>query len=433
MSISGIGSFNNDYSLYQSSINQIRLQQALSKNTSYQQAVQPVPAVDRVSSSFKKSSIDFVTSYNTKVSDVMQSANTLRAGNTASTVNALAVSSSDTSVADVSKRFRLSKESDMTLDVAQLATAQENQSSAVKASDLASENMNFTVADSAGSVTVQVNKQKNDGSVLTNREMLNEAAKQINNGNSNVTASVTEKDGSVFLELSGKNTGVSHSFTVSGDLGAADGLDQVQTTAQNAEYSITNGDSSKKSYSSESNQIQLDYGKIEATLKSTGNTTISVATDSDKIISAVSDLVNSYNNAMDFLKSNTSHGQGVVNQVNNLGRNLAAPETLEKIGITKSKDGSLTLDKDKLKASLAKDPKLTKDLISGSNGIASTAFNRATSAMNANSSSLLSNDLKEVEANALNNPINFMNTIYRSGSYSMSNYYLVGMMMNYYV
>lgn len=428
MAINGIGSrgYGNYYN-YQSSVNSIRLQQALARNPKYVQAVE---AVNKVGSSFTSSSMDFLKRYSSTMSDVMQSANSLRDVNSSSVTKDLTVTSSDTAVATATERYSMRTEKDITVDVNQLAAAQQNVSEGISGSAAATADMDFTVESKAGSVNVQVNALKEDGSAKTNREMLRDAAKQINKSDAGVLATVKEKDGVATLELTGRKTGSVNSFSVSGDMGAASGAQNIASAAQNAEYVVTEGDVSKTRESA-SNNIQLEMGRIGVTLKSTGSATISSQVDSEKIASSVSDLLNSYNKALTYLNNNAEHGSGVYNQIAKFANNLASGKTLEKIGITTEKDGTLSLDKDVLKKALKDDPSLTKELISGSYGIAQTAFNRASSAMTANSASLINNDLKSFEQESMNDPFNFMNLYSRSGAYNMNNYYSVGLMMNF--
>ena len=431
MAIGGIGSYNNYYN-YQNTISQMRLQQALSKNTRYQQSVNAVQGASSVSNSFTSDSIDFLRTYTSTMSDVMSSANALRSANQSGVMKDLSVSSSNTDVASVSKKYMLRDEANISLDVTQTALAQQNVSAGIQGSAQAAQDMNFTIAGQNGSVNVQINRMNDDGSMKTNRDMLKEAAKQINAGDAGVTASVIEKDGVTSLKLAGGSTGSGAAFSVSGDLGAASGADQVSQAAQDAKYSVTI-DKVTKEYTSQSNNITLETGKIGAVLKGAGKTEISVAPDSEKIASAVTDLIDSYNNALTFLSSNKSHGTGVSTQLNGMSKNLLSKEAMDVLGISKNKDGTLSVDKSKLKESLTSDSKFTKDLINGSFGLAQTAYNRASSAMRTNSASLVSYDLQEIDQASYNDPINFMNMYSKNGAYNMGNYTALGLMMNYLV
>lgn len=432
MAINGISSYGmGSYFDYQATVSRVRLQQALSKNPRIRSAVEPVDPID---SSFKGSSMEFLKAYSSTMSDVMQSANSLRDVNRSGVMNELTVSSSDTSVAAASARYTQRAEKDLSLDVTQLAAAQKNVSDGVKGSAAAAGNMDFVLESVSGNfddVRIQVAAQNDDGSTKTNRQMLKEAARQINAGNAGILASVTEKDGKSVLELKGRNTGTASAFRISGQTGAASGIETAAEEAQNAEYTVTNGDTTR-TYSSQSNKVQLDYGRIEADLKGTGLAVISSKVDDKKVVSAVSDFITSYNRALTFLNDNAEHGTGVIRQLSSFSRDLAAEKTLKSVGITTEKDGTLSLDKDALKKSLTENPSLTKSILSGSSSISQTAFNRATGAMSANSAGLISNDLAQISQSSYLDPINFMNMYSRNGRLA-GNYNAVGLLMNYMV
>ena len=113
------------------------------------------------------------------------------------------------------------------------------------------------------------------------------------------------------------------------------------------------------------------------------------------------------------------------------------------LGITVNKDETLSFSESKFQANMQKNPNLSKELISGMGGIADRMFNKANSAMNVSSSSLLngssqksfsgtsaSSSSSSLESMATN-PYSVMGMFSKGGAYNMSNYYAVGMMMNY--
>lgn len=433
MRIGGIGAYGSNFGYYQT-ISQIRLQQALEKNPKYQQTVQAVESASPVSSFYQNNGLDFLKSYSSSMGEVMDSANALRDVNSKNVMNDLEAVSSDPSVADVSLRYATKASKDMTLDVQTLAEAQVNASNAVKGSDMASADMDFTVsADHSGSsAAVKVSAFNEDGSAKTNRQMLSEAAKQINAGNLGIQASVAEKDGMSTLTLKSESTGTASTFSVAGDMGAATGAETVATAAADAKYSVT-ADKITHSYTSQTNEVTLDAGRITTKLKGVGETNVSLQPNTEKVVGAMSDLISSYNDAVRFLGGNLSHGSGVAAQLNRFGNYLGADTTLNRLGITKQKDGTLALDKDKLGKSLAEEPGLTKGLISGTDGIAQNLFNKASGAMRANSESLVNYDLQEIDQQALYDPVQFMGMYSKLGATQMNNYASLGLLMNYLV
>lgn len=429
MAIGGIGSsFNNMYGI-SNSYNDYRLQTALAKHGL--SGTNKTSSKSGTSQAVSNGSVDFLKQYNTAMSDLMSSANSLMAANSSGVMSNLTVSSSDTDIADASINYRPREAKDFTVDVKQLAQAQQNNSNEVKGGQAAAGDMDLKIQSAQGKViNVNVSATYDDGTAKTNRQMLKEAASQINSANGDVRAKVIEKDGNVSLQISGKETGRHNSFSVSGKFGAAEGLDQETTSAQNAEYTVTqNGRTT--SHASDTNSIALDLGRIGVQLKDTGSVKISTAPDDKKIISAVEDLAKSYNSAIELLSANSGRGSGVERQLRNMLMGIAPERSLELIGITTNKDGTLKVNTETLAEQLKKDPTLTRDIISGANGMASRAYGKATGGLEANSVSLINNDLKAAEVDNITSEYNFMNMFARSGAYNLNNYYALGLMVNY--
>lgn len=429
MTINGINSYGMSYFNYQSSINNIRLSQALSRNSRLSKASSSYgPTI----ANSLKSSMGFVKEYTSSMTNLLNAANTLKSGNKSGIMNDLKVTSSNESIASASKKFSVGSNTNITLKVSQLATAQKNTSKAVKASAFAKKDMNFTVGRGLDRVDVNVRATKKDGTDKTNVEILKEAAGQINEKSKTVTAKVVEKDGMASLELTGKETGKDNTFSVNGEFGAAEGIGETAIEAANAKYSTTTANGTS-SYESASNDISVDYTRINVTLKGIGETKIGASLDTEKVASGIEDLVKAYNSSLKLLNDNFDRGTGVENQLRNLVSGLGAEKSLEKLGITVNKDATLKFDKDAFAEQMKKDPKFTTDLISGANGIANKAFTKAVAGLNTSSNSLINGDLESAEENAMNDPFNMFNLYAKSGVYTMSNYGALGMMLNYLV
>ncbi len=431
MAINGVNSYMGYYN-YQASINNFRLSQALANNQRFTQAMSSVSGSS--SNSYRNtsltSSMAFVKNYSSSMSDLMGSANTLRSANQSGVMNDYVVSSSDASVAKATEKLTVRNAQQMDFDVQQLAAAQVNVSEGVKASDKASSDMDFTVGNALNSVNVKVSAVNSDGSAKTNADMLKEAADQINRGTSNVKASVVQKDGVASLQLEGKYTGAANSFEVTGNLGAAAGADTVKTEAANSKYSVTVGGKTTQ-HESYSNDVYADSYRIGVELKGVGKTTIKADVDSDKIATALSDLVGSYNSSLKLLNDNYDRGTGVDKQLRNLVAGLGSEQSLKQLGITVNKDATLSFDKDAFAKNMKENPSLTRSLISGPGGIADRAFSKGSTGMNVSSSSLINGDLASAQEESITNPMNAFSSYSRSGAYAMNNYAAVGMMLNY--
>ncbi|MCQ4727370.1 flagellar filament capping protein FliD [Anaerotignum faecicola] len=431
MAINGINSINNwsYYINYQQAVNKTRLTQALSKN--------PVIAdkLDKYeqsgSSAGLGSSKNFLKEYNSAVSGLMSSANTLRNVNSKSPLNELTAKSSDTDVADVKVNYTVRETAKYDLEVSQTASAQVNSSEFVSGSALASGDMNFAVESAdGGRIDVNVSSVKENGGQKTNYQMMKEAAEQINKGDSGVRAEVVVDDGKTSLKLTSEKTGAANGFTVSGDEGAAKGIKETAQEGRDAVYKVTK-EGVTREYTSSTNEISLDYGRMTATLKKAGEVSVSTGLDDGKVVSAVKDLVANYNKTLNLLNDNASRGSGVINQIRNMAMAPASEKSMELIGITVNKDGTLKLDESKLKESLNKDPSLTKDILGGSFGVAQGAFNDAVKGMGANSLSLISNDISSLQGyGSINDPLGNMSFFANSGSWGRNNYSALGLMFD---
>lgn len=432
MAINGINSYSMGFYSYQASLNNFRLSQALANNPRLNQSV----SSSRYSSAYSqnsamKSNVGFVKEYSSSMTDLMSAANALKNSNKNGVMNDLAVTSSNEKVAVATEKLPARDAKEISIDVQQIAQAQVNVSDGVKASAKAESDMNFTVGDSTKSVNVQVSTLNRNGSTKTNVEMLTEAANQINYSDSNVKASVVQKDGVASLQLETKATGAGNTFSVSGELGAAAGAENVKTESANAKYSVTT-DGRTNQYESNTNDVSVDYTRIGVTLKGVGQTTIKSDIDTDKVASAVGDLVNAYNSSLKFLNNNYDRGTGIDRQLRNLVNGLGSEQSLKQLGISVNKDATLSFDKAVFAKNMKEDPSLTRSLLSGGNGIADRAFTKASSGLNMNANSLMNgSSYANSASNSLTNQYNVFSMYSKTGVHAMNNYAAVGMMLNY--
>jgi len=107
MAISGIGSYglNSLYS-YQSSINSLRLTQALSNNPRLNQSYSSSSTSSVISrKAAMNANVSFVKDYSSTMSDLMNAANELRSSNKNGAMSDLAITSSDNSIATASGKL----------------------------------------------------------------------------------------------------------------------------------------------------------------------------------------------------------------------------------------------------------------------------------------------------------------------------------------
>lgn len=424
---------NNSYPYgYQASINNIRLNNILQNRLAGSKAVSPVLPVpaDKESGSNLSDSISYLKSYSASMTDLMSSANSLRSGNTGSVVNQLEATSADSAILSSSKNGRLTSPTTYDVTVEQLAKSQVNLSGAVDPNSKAAGDLSMQLQAGGKTVNVEVSSFNESGNQKTNSQMLSEAAAAINKAGAGVKASVVTKDGQSSLKLESVKTGTANSFTVTGDFADSTGLADSTQQAQNASYTVTSGGQTK-SYSSQSNEVSMDYGKINMTLKAEGSTSVGVGISTQKMVSSMEDLVKNYNSTVDLLTKNQSRGSGNTRQLSSLQNYVTgSKESMEKLGLSFNKDGTLALNKTKLTESLTKEPGLTKDLISGSSGIAQRAFSAATSGAGTSAGSLVGNDVAQNNYRQAVDTVNMMNSFSKRGAFNMMNYSVVGLLFN---
>ena len=155
MAIGGIGSsLNNMYGIT-NSYNDYRLQSALAKHGLSKTG--STSGGTSTGSSVGSGSVDFLKQYNTAMSDLLSSANSLMAANSSGVMGNLSVTSSDTDIADASINYRPREAKTFTVDVQQLAQAQQNNSNAIQGGQLASQNMDLKIESAQGrSINVNV-------------------------------------------------------------------------------------------------------------------------------------------------------------------------------------------------------------------------------------------------------------------------------------
>ena len=422
-----LNSINNTYLNYTNPMNQLKLQQALEKLEQRQTNTDKNTATG----SLNTSASTFVRNYNSSMADLMSAANSLRDVNASGISRELTVNSSDTDVLTATKNYTLRKEESFTVSVDQLAMAQQNVSQAVSSNAPATEDAAISITTAKGTANINVSAVKDNGVQKTNHQMLNDVAKQINRQNIGVRASVeTTEDGQSVLKLTAKETGTDYSFSVTGDFAKNIGIDSVSTQAQNAEYSVTDQTGIKRDFISNSNEVSLDYGKATMSLQKTGQATVSIGVNNEKMADAVENLVDKYNKALSVVSSNTDKGISVKNQLSSMLSGPAPEKSLNLIGITKNADGTLSVNRDTLLQKLQEDPELTKDIISGNNGFAQGAFREAQSALSRPANALLSTELENMHQEASTSTLNLMHRFASSGAYNLTNFYSAGLLIN---
>ncbi len=373
-------------------------------------------------------SIGFVQSYQRSMAEMMTAAQSLLKAGSSASAAPMKIDSSDKAVAEVSASWRPAEAAEYTLDVRQLAAAQVNRSQGI---DLEGQDL---TGDLALQTAAGIFRFQADGAKAGNREALNRLAEEINRSEAGVTAAVqTLEDGKASLTLTSARTGTDGQFAASGSLASLTGLEDAETEAQNAVYTVQKSGSKlpARESTSQTNSVYVDSSfRIKAELKSTGSTKVTAAADSSKTADAIQNLVDRFNSTLTLLNDNADRGEGVLKQMRRMVLPPTSQRSMELAGLSINKDGTMRFDRQLYTKAEQENPSLVREIISGSYGLANGVFNDARQGMSVSSRSLLSQDLKEAQLASIYNPANIMGTYTRNGVYNMSNFYAVNVLMN---
>lgn len=291
-----------------------------------------------------------------------------------------------------------------------------------------------------------------DISLTTDQTSLTGMRDAINGASAGVSASIIKvADGSYRLSLTSSKTGEANavsSISVTGDdtLNNIVGFDSTKTDADNPmDVSVAAQDAkltvNNVEITNSSNTISDALEGITLNLNdtTTGNQTLTVAQDTSKATTAISNFVTAYNTLLDQFNSLTkytavdvgsdtqdsSNGalvgdstlRGIQTQIKSMLTNSSSSstyKTLAQIGITSDPTtGELTLDSDKLKTELTKDPDGIKQMIVGdgkTTGITTTLATNLTSWLSSTGSIQSAKDGVSKTLNNLTEQYNDMNT-----------------------
>lgn len=219
---------------------------------------------------------------------------------------------------------------------------------------------------------------------ISNSDSITTIAANINATSAAVTASVVTDNTGSYLLVVGQSPGAANQVTF-------DGTGQVKTqfamtTYQNAadaeivvddQFTFSN---TTNTFSNAIEGLTLTAKKVDAT-----GTSVEVASDADAQASKISSFIDAYNNAVSAghlaagwgsIKASNSRLAGdsaVRSSLDLLARTVTSPvpgltgkyQQLASVGVRLAQDGSMQLDKTKLKAALASDPKSVAELFVG--------------------------------------------------------------------
>ncbi|MEL7564384.1 MAG: flagellar filament capping protein FliD [Dehalobacterium sp.] len=224
------------------------------------------------------------------------------------------------------------------------------------------------------------------------RDGLADIIDRINNSDAQVTATYDATEDKLVLTALYTGSKTIQMTDVSGNFLETVGLNSAtQSLGDNAEYYIDeiNGGSI---LTSSSNDISGVISGVSFTLTDKGDTTITVANDTEAAISAIKDFVTQYNNAINAIATATAkdgilQGDSTANRLkNNLRQytmNLVSSVSgnlnlASEIGISIDKNGTMTLDEGVLKEAMTENSGAVYELFNSTDGIATRLSNELT-------------------------------------------------------
>lgn len=270
--------------------------------------------------------------------------------------------------------------------VTQLASALKASSGAFASSATQVGTGTLTIA--VGSQQMNLTLDSTNGSLASIRDAINNAST-----NPGVSATIVTGTDGAHLVLSGTRTGAVNGFSVSssgGDGGLAalkydpaastgNGL-SVINAATDAKYTI---DGLAASAAGNTSSTAIDG--LTLNLVKLGSSTVSVANDTSKATSALTNLVSTYNSFVGIYQNLTKYdatsgtagaliGDATLNSISSTLSSIvggtANGSTLSAIGISVQVDGTLQLDSAKLTTALSDGGKQVNAMFAGTNGFA---------------------------------------------------------------
>lgn len=283
-----------------------------------------------------------------KSSDILDTLESLNAkGSSSLFKNTVAAKSNNSAV--TAQYSGSETQEDFEVEVSQIASSQKNESISFnkRGAAIYSAHASKINIETSDGKSLSINYSANISD--TDEKTLNKIASKINDANIGINASVQtdSKTGTNKLVLSSKETGSENTFSVSGDLAEALGINNVSTAAADAVYSI-NGEQ----HVSSSNKIEFEDG-TKLTLNSTTTENkpakISYKNDMTDAINATRELVNNFNALASTAYKSTDTGAAKLSK-----QLQAAADTysasLSRIGISMNSKGYLEIDSDKMQS-----------------------------------------------------------------------------------
>ncbi len=169
----------------------------------------------------------------------------------------------------------------------------------------------------------------------------------------------------------------------------------------------------------------------------------------ENIVSAIDKFATEYNNTLSYLKNNNGATATAADDLAAFQRGVTTDKALKTIGLSKDKDGFLSVDKQKLTDTIEEGYDLVKEVVGGQYGMADRVGRRATSILdspvdrilgsgkdtsteesNKTGSSSSSNKSSALSKASLPDSLTSFANFAKGGAFNLTNYYAVGMLLN---
>ncbi len=158
-------------------------------------------------------------------------------------------------------------------------------------------------------------------------------------------------------------------------------------------------------------------------------------TTTGKVADAVKNMVGNYNSSIRLLSNNADRGSGTESMLARMVSDPMAKKSMEALGISVNKDGTLAFNETTLKnglmSSTPETAKMTKDLLGNFNGLADSIHKTASAGLNMSARKLINTDLAEIKmAQEDENPYKAMYASIKGNPMLLNNQMAASMFMN---
>lgn len=391
---------------------------------------------------YSNSNAIFIKNYNKLLSNFKELSSHINLNNKNGIWNKKTIASSNKNILSSNSLFNINKDSSFIVNIKSIAKKQTNTSNWLKKDDKSQlSSFNVTLEKNGKSSVFSIYNNEEDN----NKTVMEKLLAVINTSNEGIKAEIEENENNeVRLLLSSDYTGRDQSFTISMDnnIDSVLNLNKNITSAQDANYTIVNYSSNEqKTYSSNSNNIDIDSYRISGTIHDIGTVTVESQIDKDKLFDNLENLTSAFNKTIDFLDEHYDKGSGVKNTLEDFTEMFYLNDQIKEVGLSFDHNGYLSIDREIFDDAFDNNLSSLKEIISGSDSFFSNIDKKINNALTTSSFSLIENELLsnhnnmlgDYESNDFMNQMNALGLYVQNGSVGVINYAAVGLLLNMYI